>query len=161
MSHPTTIAITDLGSDEEARAFRTLNEEWISQFFALEAEDRRQLDDPVGQLVEPGGAALMARLGDQIVGCVGLAPTRPGVVDLVKMAVAPAHQGHGIGRALMAAAIERARDLGCRRIELESNRKLAPAVHLYEAYGFHHLSTDEHEPGPYARADVAMALDLD
>lgn len=155
-----TLTIDDLRDDTDAQAFRTLNEAWISQYFAIEAEDRRQLDDPVRELVEPGGAVLVARLGDIVVGCVGLAPTRPGVLDLVKMAVSPDHQGHGTGRALVAAAIRRARDLGATRIELESNRRLAPAVHLYEAHGFRHLGPDEHQPGPYARADVAMALDL-
>jgi putative acetyltransferase len=155
-----TITIDDLRDASDAVAFRRLNEEWIGQFFALEAEDLRQLEDPVGQLVAPGGAVLVARLGDEVVGCVGLAATRPGVMDLVKMAVSPRHQGHGIGRALVAAAIGRARTLGVTRLELESNRRLAPAVHLYEQHGFRHLGADEHEPGPYARADVAMALDL-
>lgn len=160
MPETTTVTISDLQDDQDARAFRTLNEEWITQFFALEPEDRRQLEDPVGQLVEPGGAVLIARIGTEVVGCAGLAPTRPGVVDLVKMAVSPAHQGHGIGRALLVAAIDKARALGCTRVELESNRRLGPAVHLYEAVGFRHLGADEHVPGPYARADVAMALDL-
>lgn len=155
-----TLTIDDLRDEHDARAFRELNEEWIGRFFAIEDEDRRQLDDPVGQLVEPGGAVLVARLGDTVVGCVGLAPTRPGVLDLVKMAVSPDHQGHGTGRALVAAAIARARALGAIRVELESNRRLGPAVHLYETHGFRHLAADEHEPGPYARADVAMALDL-
>ncbi|MDO9457559.1 GNAT family N-acetyltransferase [Nocardioides sp.] len=90
----------------------------------------------------------------------GLAPARPGVVELVEMAVSPRHRGHGTGRALVGAAVERARRLGATRIELESNQRLAAAVHLYQAHGFRHLGADEHEPGPYARADVAMALDL-
>lgn len=159
----TTITIDDLrgGSDgADAAAFKRLNEEWITRYFALEDEDARQLDDPLGQLVEPGGAVLVARLGDEVVGCVGLAAIRPGALDLVKMAVSSEHQGHGAGRALVGAAIQRARDLGAHRVELESNARLAPAIHLYEAHGFRHLGADEHEPGPYARADVAMALDL-
>ena len=161
MPSTTTVQIDDLRDDADARAFRDLNEAWITQYFAVEAEDRRQLEDPVGHLVEPGGAVLVARLGTEVVGCVGLAPTaRPGVVELVKMVVSPAHRGHGTGRVLVAAAIARARALGATRIELESNRRLAAAVHLYEASGFRHLAADEHEPGPYARADVAMALDL-
>lgn len=161
MPDTTTITIDDLRSEDDARAFRDLNEAWIVQHFAIEAEDRRQLHDPVGQLVAPGGAVLVARLGDEVVGCVALAAARPGVVELVKMAVSPTHQGHGTGRRLVAAAVAKARALGFTRIELESNRKLAPALHLYEAAGFRHLGADEHEPGPYARADVAMALDLD
>ncbi|MEO9324287.1 GNAT family N-acetyltransferase [Nocardioides sp. C4-1] len=164
MSSPT-LMIDDLRDDADATAFRRLNEQWIEQFFALEPEDARQLRHPVEQLVEPGGAVLVARLGAgpdaEVIGCVGLAATpRPGVVELVKMAVSPDHQGHGTGRALVAAAVARARELGATRIELESNARLVAAVHLYEEHGFRHLGADEHEPGPYARADVAMALDL-
>lgn len=154
------LVVDDLRDAADARAFRDLNVAWIEQLFTLEAEDRRQLDDPVGQLVEPGGAVLVARLGSEVVGCVGLLAARPGVVELVKMAVSPTHQGHGTGRVLIAAAVDRARALGATRIELESNRRLAAAVHLYETSGFRHLGPDEHEPGPYTRADVAMALDL-
>ena len=160
MEQPTTLVIDDLADEDDAHAFRALNETWICELFELEDEDRRQLDDPVGALDEPGGAVLLARLGDEVVGCVGLAVSRPGVVELVKMAVSPVHQGHGIGRALVAAALERARALGATRIELESNRRLAAAVHLYESAGFGHRAAGDHTPGPYARADVAMARDL-
>lgn len=42
----------------------------------------------------------------------------------------------GLGRALVEAAIERARARGCRRIELDVNTANAPARALYEAAGF-------------------------
>jgi putative acetyltransferase len=43
---------------------------------------------------------------------------------------------------------------------LETNKKLTPAVRLYEALGFRHLSPERVVPSPYARADVYMELDL-
>jgi GNAT superfamily N-acetyltransferase len=42
----------------------------------------------------------------------------------------------GLGRALVEAACERARERGCRRIELDVNEDNAPARALYEACGF-------------------------
>ena len=42
----------------------------------------------------------------------------------------------GLGRALVEAALERARERGCRRIELDVNEDNAPARALYEACGF-------------------------
>jgi ribosomal protein S18 acetylase RimI-like enzyme len=42
----------------------------------------------------------------------------------------------GLGRALVEAAVERARERGCRRIELDVNEDNAPALALYEACGF-------------------------
>jgi putative acetyltransferase len=82
------------------------------------------------------------------------------VFELVKMAVAADHQGHGTGRRLIRAAIDRARALGAQRVTLETNSALASAVHLYETSGFRHLTAEERHPSPYVRADVAMVLDL-
>jgi GNAT superfamily N-acetyltransferase len=42
----------------------------------------------------------------------------------------------GLGRALVEAAIERARERGCKRIDLDVNEDNAPARALYEACGF-------------------------
>ena len=43
----------------------------------------------------------------------------------------------GLGRALVEAALERARERGCKRIELDVNEDNAPALALYGACGFH------------------------
>lgn len=156
------VTIADIATAADAEAFRILNEDWIGRFFTLEDEDRKLLGDPVGQIVEPGGAAFVARLGADgpVIGCIGIAPVGPEVFELVKMAVSPDHQGHGTGRKLIATALDRARALGADRVVLESNAQLASAVHLYEAFGFRHLGHDEVTPSPYVRADVHMALDL-
>jgi len=45
-------------------------------------------------------------------------------------------RGCGLGRALVEAAIERARGRGCKRIELDVNEDNAAARALYEACGF-------------------------
>ncbi|QWS32447.1 GNAT family N-acetyltransferase [Curtobacterium aetherium] len=156
----TAVVIDDMSSPADATAFRLLNERWITTFFTLEDEDRRLLGDPEQHIVAPGGVVLVARIGSTVVGCVGLAPHGEHAFELLKMAVDPDHQGHGTGRRLIRAAIDRARDLGARRVLLETNSRLTSAVHLYETSGFRHLGADEHPPSPYVRADVAMALDL-
>lgn len=160
MPDTASVIIDDLRTPADADAFRTLNEAWITRFFALEDADRAILGDPAGRIIEPGGAVFVARLGDEVVGCVGIAPEGEGVFELVKMAVSAVHQGHGTGRRLIRAAIDRARALGAQRITLETNSALASAVHLYETSGFRHLTAEERHPSPYARADVAMVLDL-
>ena len=48
----------------------------------------------------------------------------------------------GLGRALVEAALDRARERGCRRIELDVNEDNAPARALYAATGF----TEEPKP---------------
>jgi putative acetyltransferase len=160
MPDTASVIIDELRTPADADAFRTLNEAWITRFFTLEDADRAILGDPAGRIIEPGGAVFVARLGDEVVGCVGIAPEGERVFELVKMAVSAEHQGHGTGRLLIRAAIDRARALGAQRITLETNSALASAVHLYETSGFRHLTAEERHPSPYVRADVAMVLDL-
>jgi ribosomal protein S18 acetylase RimI-like enzyme len=57
-----------------------------------------------------------------------------GVVEDV--AVAPAHQGLGVGRAMMAHALERCRDAGCYKLSLSSNLRREDAHRFYESLGF-------------------------
>jgi GNAT superfamily N-acetyltransferase len=43
---------------------------------------------------------------------------------------------HGLGRALVARSLERARERGCKRIELDTNEDNHTAIRLYESFGF-------------------------
>jgi GNAT superfamily N-acetyltransferase len=45
-------------------------------------------------------------------------------------------RGSGLGAALVEAALARARERGCRRIELDTNEENAPALALYHRFGF-------------------------
>ena len=154
------ISIRSLRTDEEAQVFERLNLAWISELFTLEPADRHVLGDPFGSIVEPGGDVLIASSEDRIVGCAALIPAGEGVFELSKMAVDAAERGRGIGRQLLAAALERARELGATSLFLVSNSRLAPAVGLYESVGFRHVPPDEIGPMHYERADVFMKLQL-
>lgn len=68
------------------------------------------------------------------------------------MAVTESCRGQGIGRALLCAAVARFRDLEGKRLFLESNSSLEPALTLYESAGFRHETPLERSE--YARADV-------
>ena len=144
----------------DAEAFQTLNEEWISRIFTMEESDRKTLDDPFGAVVDRGGDVLIVRDGEEIVGCVAIVPGRDGAFELSKMAVTPAARGRGLGRRLVQAAVDRARELGAVTVFLGSSTKLPNAVHLYEAAGFQHVPAEQIQLAPYARADVFMELVL-
>lgn len=157
------VVISSMASQADADGFRALNEEWISRLFTLVDEDRAVLADPFGRIVEQGGDVLVVRAAsdDAVIGCVALLAHPDGVFELAKMAVAPAAQGSGIGRRLIAAAISRARELGGSRVFLGTNSKLEPAVHLYERAGFGRITRDRVPVADYyARADILMELDL-
>jgi len=142
-------------------AFRSLNEAWITRFFVLEEKDRATLGDPQKYILQPGGQILLAQLSDQVVGCCALMRMDDQTFEIAKMAVAESAQGLGIGKLLMQESIDLARKLGARRLYLETNSKLKPALHLYSHFGFRTIAEGTLPPSPYARADVRMELLLD
>ncbi len=154
------IEISPLGGDADAHAFRALNEAWITTLFALEPDDERVLADPRGQIVDRGGAVLLARDGDRVVGCVALIPEGDGMWELAKMAVEESVRGRGTGRRLLLAALDEARRRGAGAVVLGSSVDLPAAVHLYESVGFRHVPPEEVGHMPYARASVFMRHDL-
>jgi len=159
-AHPLTIDIRALQTGEDASAFRTLNEEWITRYFVLEQKDREILDDPESSILRIGGQIFLASVGGEVVGCAALIPMDGGVYELSKMAVSPRLRGLGIGRQLLEYTIRQAKAIGARSLFLGSNSKLKNAVHLYESVGFQHLPTDRIPPTEYTRADVFMEMEL-
>ena len=141
-------------------AFRALNEEWITRYFALEPKDVASLADPQASILDRGGRIFLAVRNGRPIGCCALLAMGPGEFEVAKMAVTESCQGAGIGRRLLAATIEGARALGARRLYLETNSKLATAIHLYESLGFRHVPLERVAPSPYARANVHMELNL-
>ena len=54
-SIPPAIEIRSLAPGDDSTAFRTLNEEWITRYFTLEAKDRETLNDPDRSILLKGG----------------------------------------------------------------------------------------------------------
>ena len=81
---------------------------------------------------------LVAERGGQPAGlCWGaLDADDPTLAHLYQMWVAPEHRGAGVGRALLARAIEWARARGARRMVLDVTCGDTPARRLYDAAGF-------------------------
>jgi ribosomal protein S18 acetylase RimI-like enzyme len=69
------------------------------------------------------------------------------------MAVQDGVQGLGIGKKLILHCLAIAKEKGIEKLILYSNRKLLPAIHLYEKYGFLEVPL---EGGVYERADIKM-----
>ncbi len=143
-----------------AGAFFALNEAWVSRHFVMEARDREVLGDPQGAIIDKGGFVFIAIHGDDAVGCCALMSMADSGFEIAKMAVSDRFKGKGIGKALMAACIARARSVGAPRLYLESGSILTPALTLYRSFGFQDLPSERRPVSPYARADVWMELML-
>ena len=145
-------------SDEDA--FRVLNEEWIREYFTLESKDIEALSDPRGAILDRGGRIFFAIRNGRAVGCCALVAKDRAEFEVSKMAVTKSCRGLGLGRKLLESVIGYAHTTGAMRLFLESNRKLAPAIALYESLGFREVPPDRAVASPYARSDIAMELFL-
>jgi putative acetyltransferase len=141
-------------------SFRQLNEEWIERYFRIEPKEAVILANPKGSILDPGGKIFFAVVEGPCVGCCALRRMSDTDFEVAKMAVTPAFQGTGIGRKLLRAVIEAGRALDARRLYLETNHILTPAIRLYESMGFRHLPPERVIRSEYARADVYMELFL-
>jgi GNAT superfamily N-acetyltransferase len=152
------ITVREFRPGDEA-CFRKLNEEWIAQYFSIEAKDEEAFADPQSSILSSGGRIFFANVEDQCVGCCALIRLRADEFEVAKMAVAPMWQGSGIGRKLLQTVVEAARSAGARRLYLETNHILAPAIRLYHSIGFKPVP-NRIVPSPYARSDVYMEMFL-
>ena len=138
-------------------AFKSLNEEWISKYFKMEEADHKALDNPQKNIIAKGGHILVALLNNEPVGVCALLKMNDPVYEyeLAKMAVSPAAQGKSIGWILGKAAIDKAKELGAKKLYLESNTKLQPAINLYHKLGFQKVAG---HPTPYERCNIQMEV---
>jgi putative acetyltransferase len=105
---------------------------------------RRRLSEP-----PEGLFSLVASVEDEVVGDISLhtSPTRWRMrhVASIGMAVRDDWQGKGVGTALMQAVIDLADNwLNLTRIELRVYTDYAPAIALYEKFGFEIEGTHRH-----------------
>ncbi|XOK64332.1 GNAT family N-acetyltransferase [Paenibacillus elgii] len=97
------------------------------------------LADPSPKLVEEyiqRGQCYVAKTEELILGVYVLLPTRPETVEIVNIAVDERHQGQGIGKKLVNHAIETARQLGYKTIEIGTGNSSIGQLALYQKCGF-------------------------
>lgn len=142
--------------------FKSINVEWLEDMFAVEDVDKTVLDNPEKYILEGGGTILFATHPEfGVVGTCALQQVKPGEYELTKMGVLKKARGLNAGNILMDHAIQKARDLGAKRLYLMTNKKCQAAIHLYEKCGFEHSADILNTLGiKYERCDVAMEYPL-
>lgn len=76
--------------------------------------------------------------------------------EIRKMYLLPEHRGQGLGKWILTALIDKAKELGFQRIELETASVLKEAIGLYKKFGFQTFCP----PHITARCDQAYELRL-
>jgi putative acetyltransferase len=110
-----------------------------------------------GEYAPPGGRLLLAQVDGALAGCVAVRPIEPGICEMKRLYVRLAFRGQGLGRILAQAAVESARQIGYRRMRLDTLDSMKAAIALYESIGFRRM--DPYYDNPSGRA-VFMELAL-
>jgi N-acetylglutamate synthase-like GNAT family acetyltransferase len=155
---PSTLAIIEYIPSYKTY-FRDLNLEWITAYFTVEEPDRRVLNNPEEYILQKGGFIFFAVYNEQVAGTCALIKENEQVYELAKMAVSPKFQGKKVGKALCQYAIEKAVQIGAKKLVLITNSRLEAALKMYKNFGFTEVDFS-HNERIYERGDVKMELSL-
>jgi DNA-binding MarR family transcriptional regulator/GNAT superfamily N-acetyltransferase len=138
-----TIAVEDPRSATAAWCLERYFDELRARFEAG-FDPGRSIPADADQLVPPAGVFLVARSCGQALGCGALKCGENG--EIKRMWVASAARGLGVGRCLLGALEDHARQLGIAVLRLETNRALHEAQALYRRCGYREVPAFNAEP---------------
>lgn len=98
------------------------------------------------ELRPPRGAFLMASVDGEPVACGSLKTSAPRTAWIKRMWVASSARGLGLGRRMLDALEQQARQLGLTIVHLETNRRLVEAIQLYRSAGYAEVAPFNAEP---------------
>ena len=127
-----------------ADGFRSLVADTLREFgFEPDPELDNDLDDPTSTYV----AVWVALSGDEVVGSVALREDGEDTVVLKRMYLRPDQRGRGLGKHLLAVALDWARANNVQFVRLDTSERMVAAQRLYEAHGFERVPGDAPRQG--------------
>lgn len=121
-------------------------------------EIESELADFPSKYSEPQGTFLLAKDGDDIVGCVGLKKLDDEACEMKRLYVADSHKGEGIGKRLVGAIIEDAKGKNYKKMRLDTLEDMRAAQSLYLSFGFRRISAYVYNP---IKGAIFMEKNLD
>lgn len=132
------------------------------------------LADPSVEMIETyrkQGECYVAVVEQEIIGTYVLLSIKPGIVEIMNIAVKEKWQGKGMGKQLVMDAIHQARKNGYRAIEVGTGNSSIAQLYLYQKCGFkmigidlnfftRHYSNKIYENGIQCRDMIRLSLDL-
>ena len=115
-----------------------------------------ELKNLPGDYAPPDGRLLLAKVDDQIAGCIALRKLAPGICEMKRLFVRPAYRSTGLGRDLVNTILDEARKLGYTHMRLDTlPGRMDKAIALYRSIGFVDIE-------PYYRSvEGAKFMELD
>lgn len=146
------ITLRPFAPRDQAAARRLILAGLGDHFGVIDETLNPDLDDIQHHFVAPGGYFAVAERGGALVGAGALIEAAPRTGRLVRLSVARAERGRGLGRRLVAHLTQAARARGYTRLLVETNDDWPDAIGLYLACGF--VEEDRRD------GDMHLALDL-
>ncbi len=147
--------------DKEAEldALSLIKEYIYSLPFKLDFQDvEKELGKFPGEYSsESKGTVLLAYIDGNPVGVVALRKIENDICEMKRLYVKKQARGKGIGKYLSIALMERARELGYKKMRLDTLYSMPSAVSLYRSLGFYEISPYRYNPLPDA---LFMEADL-
>jgi putative acetyltransferase len=111
-----------------------------------------------GDYAPPEGRLLLAEFDGQLAGCIALHKLGSDICEMKRLYLRPQFRGKGLGRVLTERIIAEAREIGYRRMRLDTVEPvMKDAVAMYRKIGFQEIPP--YRPNPIAGA-MYMELEL-
>ena len=164
------VSISQVSAPKEIRDVQDLLREYTTWVFTLTAESnqaptfqglKEELATLPGIYAPPTGSLLLATLNSQSAGCIALKRHDATTGELKRLYIRHTFRGRKIGRQLVNAVIETAREMGYQRLILDSHISMKSAHAIYEAAGFRKVETPIDFPEDLKPIVVFMEMNLD
>jgi len=102
-----------------------------------------------GAYAPPAGRLFLAQWENEPAGCVALRKLEPDICEMKRLYLSPKFRGKGIGKILAEFIIQQARDIGYKRMRLDTiQSNMQEAIALYRQLGFTEIAPYRVNPLP-------------
>lgn len=95
-----------------------------------------ELANPLKKYGPPNGALFLGYFNDEPIACIALQPLADGSCEMKRLYVKPAFRKFKIGEALVQHLLITAKQLGYKKMKLDTLERLKAAISLYKKHGF-------------------------
>ena len=154
-----TLSTDDTQAIDQVRQYFRNYAAWLGVDLSYQNFDQEMASLP-GAYTATEGRLFFAEIEGRPAGCVGVRPLpeSEGVCEMKRLYVDPEERGHGVGNALALAAIKAAKEIGYRKLIIDTLPSMRMAVKLYRELGFTEAPSYYQTP---VEGTMFLALDLE
>lgn len=146
------LKISEVKTPKHVEIARALFREYADSLgFDLSFQNfEQELAEIPGDYAPPGGRLYLAFEKGQPAGCIALRKISDDVCEMKRFYVCPLFRGKGVGKRLAALVIGEAREIGYKRMLLDTVPAMKRAISLYRVLGFRPIPPYRKNPIPGA-----------